>query len=229
MCIHGGVFLLLRVGELEGMRRADVSLSIDTDGDSILRPDPTRSKTDHYNAGHAKVIKGADRPLFPVRGFARWLGIRHSDNPDDTPLFNRNRRMVLAHSLNLAASIVGIDQERVTDRAIRSFGASLMSDVGFEMEIAIRRGTWCSSAFRHYIWRDEHILSYISCGRLPSQSNHGRAGRKRTREMTVDKRTHHQRLVGISKCKSGALRSRRAGSSTRRDESPSVDGQAHDV
>ena len=38
--------------------------------------------------------------------------------------------------------------------------------------------------------------------------NHVRAGRKLSREMTVDSCTPHQRLVAISKSMSGALRRR---------------------
>ena len=57
-----GFFLLLRVGELEGLRWADVSLSIDKDGSACLQLTLPRSQTDQYNDGHVKVLTIANRP-----------------------------------------------------------------------------------------------------------------------------------------------------------------------
>ena len=71
-----GFFYLLRVGELENLRRTDASLSTDQDGGACLQLTLPRSKTDQYSEGHVKVIKGSSHPLCPVRAMGRWMGIQ---------------------------------------------------------------------------------------------------------------------------------------------------------
>ena len=141
VCFLDMFFFLLRVGEMEGIRWAGVPLSIDSDGDACLRLGMPRSKTDHYNEGHAEALKGDNRPLWPARGFARRLGTQSTVIPDgDAPVFSRNVRRALAHSSKIAASAVGLDFTRASNHYMCSGGASLMFAVGFDMDI-IKRGS----------------------------------------------------------------------------------------
>ena len=97
-----GFLFLLRVGELGGLQWKGVSIFIGLDGGAAPRRELPRPKTDQYNEGHVAVLKAADRPIFPVMGFARRLGsLRHADL-DDSPAPGRNSRKKLAHSLKLA-------------------------------------------------------------------------------------------------------------------------------
>ena len=57
-----GFFSLLRVGGIENLRWADVTLPTDCDGELCIRLLLPRSKTDQYNEGHAKTLKAVDRP-----------------------------------------------------------------------------------------------------------------------------------------------------------------------
>ena len=118
-----GFFILLRVGELESLRRMDASLSIDDEGDSCLMLSLPLSKTDQNNEGHIKVLKATNRPLCPVRHMDLWMGMRPDAKLGDESLaFNRNVRGSLSHALKLAAVAVGADRERVSNRSLRSGG-----------------------------------------------------------------------------------------------------------
>ena len=89
---------LLRVGELEGLRRLNAALSIDTDGGAVLRLERPRPKTDRRNEWLVKVPNGPNHPLAPVRGFPRRWGIQRVVRPGDTTVFNRKVRMSLSQS-----------------------------------------------------------------------------------------------------------------------------------
>ena len=158
-----GFFFLLRVSELEKLRWIDVSLFIDQDGDACLRLTLPQSKTDQYNEGHVKVLKGTSHPLCPVRAMAQWAGIQCEGKTEGEQLvFPQNIRKALAYTLKLSAVFVGDDHHRISNHSLRSGGASLMFSVGFEMEIIKRWGRWISATFHQYLWRDEYIMSNIS-------------------------------------------------------------------
>ena len=71
-----GFFFLLLVGALEGIRWMAVPLSADFVGRWSLRLTHPLFKTDQYNEGHTKTLEGTDRPLRPVRWYARRLNFQ---------------------------------------------------------------------------------------------------------------------------------------------------------
>lgn len=74
---------------------------------------------------------------------------------------NRDVRRSMAHSLKLSAATVGVDFKRIRNNSLRPGGESSTFDVGFEMGIIKRWSRRVSATFRHYIWRDEYIVSNI--------------------------------------------------------------------
>ena len=99
-----GFFFLLGVGELEGLRWMDASLSADSDGDVCMRLELPRSKTDQRNEGHIKRLGRTNRPLCPVRIMGKRVGI-HPGNRivDYAPVFSRDLRQSIARALKLSA------------------------------------------------------------------------------------------------------------------------------
>ena len=140
MSVVSRFFALLRVGKLDGLRRMDVLLSIDPDGDACLQLTLPRPKTDPYNEGHVEVLKGTNSRLCPVTSMARWMGIQPPGDTGGEGLgFKRDLRKSLAHALKLSTVSAGVDFKRIGNHSLRSGVASLMFAVWFEMEI-IKRG-----------------------------------------------------------------------------------------
>ena len=162
-----GFFFLLRVGEMEGMNWRDVSLFADEDGDACLGIELPKSKTDQYNEGHIKRLKGPNRPLCPVRAMGKWMGIQtRGRSSDENKVSPANLRSILARTLKFAATSLGIDYKRVSNHSLLSGGASCMFAAGSEMEIIKRWGRWISATSHQYLWREEHVLANISKGML---------------------------------------------------------------
>ena len=123
MCSYRGFLFLLRVGELGKLRWADVVLSIDQDGDARLRRTLPKSKTDQYNEGRIKVLKGTSHPLFPVRAMGRWIGIQPGGKMEGWALaFSRDARKSLSRASKLAAVSAGEDFARISNHSLRSGG-----------------------------------------------------------------------------------------------------------
>ena len=81
-----------------------------------------------------------------------------------------------------------------------------MFEVGFELEIAKRRGRWMSATFRQYLRRGEGVMSGIGGGMSSVARNYGRAGGERARCGSVSGRVNYYRPVELSKRMSGAMR-----------------------
>ena len=107
-----------------------------------------------------------------------------------------------------------LDYTKAGTRSLRKGGASLMFDMGFELESAKRWGRRISTARRNYLWHDEQIISHIGRGMLSgapvsgkwAQPPSGRAGGERSKPTYRAIRT---RLVEISKTMTAAMRRRR--------------------
>ena len=95
----GGLFFLLRVGGRASLKWTDVSLLIGHDGDSVLRIEQTRSKTEQYNEGHAEALKETYRPMCPVEAFSRGVASQ-PHHQDDSPVAERAMRRKLLNLLN---------------------------------------------------------------------------------------------------------------------------------
>ena len=167
-----GFFFLLRVGEMGGMHWRDASLFIDEDGGACLRFELPKSKTDQYNEGHIKRLKGSNHTLCPVRAMGKWMWIQTRNRVSgESSVFPANLRPAIARALTLAASALGIDYKRVINHSLRSGGASCMFAAGCALGIIKRRGRRIPTTSHPYIWREDHILPNIGRGMLYTKNN----------------------------------------------------------
>ena len=218
-----GFSLPLRVGALASLKWCDTALLTDQDGATVLRIELPRSKTDQYNEGRVKSLKSIGRHLRPAEVFSRWLSLRSPASQEEGPVFRRALRAKLTGVLKHDAAFWDIDRARVGTHSMREGVEALTFDMGFEPDVIKRWGRRIPTAFRNYLWRDEHILANIGRGltnRAPvsgldgrmsgnapqSPQSTDRAGGKMPRPTEHDSR---QRLVAISKTMSGALRHRK--------------------
>ena len=159
-----GFSCLLRAGGLKGLGGWTCRYPPILGETGFYASPPTRSKTDKYSEFHTKTLKGTDRPLCPVRGYARRLNIDKTTVADEEPVFGRGVRKQLPQSLKLAAVTSWLDSRKISNHSSMSGGASIMSESGFAMEIIKRRGRWIPTTFHQYLRSDEHVMSGISRG-----------------------------------------------------------------
>ena len=136
------------------------------------------------------------------------------------PISNRTPRRRLGRTSKFTAVSVGFGRRKLNSRPFRAGGASLMFEVGCELEIANRRGRWISAPFRLYLRRGEGVVSGIGRGMSSLARNYGRAGWERGRYGSVTGRATYYRLVELSKCMYGAMRRPRLPGMTRKGRAP---------
>ena len=135
-----GFFLLLRFGDMGALKRREIALLTDEDGDIVLRVELHRSKTDQYNEGQVNVAKSIGRPVFPASAFSRRLPLRPPDSQEDGPVSNLAIRAALSRWLKCAAVRQNMGRAKVGTHTIRAGGESFMFDMGFELEVTKRWG-----------------------------------------------------------------------------------------
>ena len=118
---------------------------------------------------------------------------------DGKPVYGRSFRKQLSQTLKLADVSLGVDRRKISNRSLMDGGASLMFEVGFEMESIKRRGRWISTTFHQYLRRGEPAMSGISRGTMSKYQNHGRSDGERTRYDSTSERNAHRRSIEISK------------------------------
>ena len=142
-----GFFFLLRVGELENLRRSDVTLAKDENNDDVITVIIRHSKTDQYNAGNYKTLKAIPGPLCPVKAVARLITLQSWEEESDGRVFGKWLRNRLSAILRLAGSAIGVPASRVGNHSLRSGGATAMWRAGYDIEVIKRWGRWKSASF----------------------------------------------------------------------------------
>ena len=107
---------------MEGLRWKDVAISADENGEHLLQLNLVRSKTDQFNEGHRKTLRGTGHPLCPVRAFARWLNLQTGTIVEENFVFDKKLRRQLANSLKRAAVANDLDHAHISNHSVRSGG-----------------------------------------------------------------------------------------------------------
>lgn len=132
------------VGEIEYLLRGDISIIVDHDGDNSFRLEIPRSKSDHCNKCHVRVLKSSDFDL----------------EQEDAQVFSGNVRKALESALKLVAACHNVGHTRISNHSVRPGGAALMFAVGFNAHVIKRRGGWLSPNYHTYMRRGSHSIQH---------------------------------------------------------------------